>query len=649
MDEPVFSEYQTNDPTLIESLPKEDEMEFINEINHSSNQNRIINTRSLIESHTTNADLEVYKVHELNNSNGSYVSHNYEVNTNEQFNTDSYHNNNNNINRDTISTRSGVRLYSEALGSEDERNPKRARQSFEQLPYNIVINIFSYIEQIISIDYQHTLQVTTLPATKRWDPKGKDWMIFDLRKKFPKEARSQPWIATRQDILIFSLYGRFRNDEEKKSRLLWTSLQFACPYPDNQYREHMNNATPGFSCIDYIPWGQVANLRLSGFFSPYSLKYLKFANNIEYLSIEADNLENPYFQVTNKTALLFPKQLQYLDLSYVNIDEDAIKGIFERLPNLKVVGMNGIKGGIKRASTARLINQAPDLIQLELRHNSITDEVATEFFKNCKLTFLSLSQNPISPKGWHNIKYNTTLTTLQFYETTIDDHFLDLLAQHPLIKDIHMEACVGFTDEGLQRFITQSTRIESISIARCKLSSFALQGISNNSKLKSLYLDFNTNLSIEIFKELSKIQNLRDLSVVGCQITDEHVEALLQNNNTIQNLFLSNNDKIGWGTINVIIQNRTLRYLILAMCPLLTDEMIDKLILKNEGIRHLILDSNKQLTDQAIINIGQSPTITSLSALSTKISEDMFKKIVYEHINILSYNSQFGEYFRPEF
>ena len=121
----------------------------------------------------------------------------------------------------------------------------------------------------------------------------------------------------------------------------------------------------------------------------------------------------------------------------------------------------------------------------------------------------------------------------------IGDDLLEAITSHPHVKDIHMEGCSGVTDVGIRRLLAdENCKIASISLARCKISSLALVGISVNIHLKSLYLDFNPNLDVSVFQELSRLRQLKDLSVVGCQLSDSHVEGLLQENFSLKNLYL---------------------------------------------------------------------------------------------------------------
>ena len=124
-------------------------------------------------------------------------------------------------------------------------------------------------------------------------------------------------------------------------------------------------------------------------------------------------------------------QLDKLDLSYMDIDDEAVEALVGGLTNsnLRVLGLsgNGITSRGCRSLAAMLEHPNSNLEELYLYDNNIGDErapiLANSLARNCKLKILDLRFSGITAEGWFGFK-TVLCDTSSISSTFLSNHTL---------------------------------------------------------------------------------------------------------------------------------------------------------------------------------------------------------------------------------
>ena len=117
---------------------------------------------------------------------------------------------------------------------------------------------------------------------------------------------------------------------------------------------------------------------------------------------------------------IYPREIQYLDLSYGSITDKELATVLTNFPNLTHLNLS--RTNITDAGLAAIAQHCPNLTDLYLSYTSITDAELIALAQHCSnLTTLNLSYTNITNEGLKEIAKLKQLTTLNLKNSHITD------------------------------------------------------------------------------------------------------------------------------------------------------------------------------------------------------------------------------------
>lgn len=181
------------------------------------------------------------------------------------------------------------------------------------------------------------------------------------------------------------------------------------------------------------------------------------------------------------------------------------------------------------------------------------------------------------------------------------------------LENIHLEECYQITNEGIINLLNNNINLKKIKLI-------------NNNKLNNKIFNFMINkkimkLNLSNFKEMDEIENLSNLlslSLSNCQINNDQLNKIFENNKKLNKLKLINIENIDDNGLQNI--NKNMEKIHIENNDNITNIGLEYIFSKTNKLKNIKLKNLKKINDNSI--------------KSLTIYNNNLKKIIFDNINI---------------
>lgn len=231
------------------------------------------------------------------------------------------------------------------------------------------------------------------------------------------------------------------------------------------------------------------------------------------------------------------------------------------------------------------------------------------------------------------------IQSLKLGSWTLNDQALSHFSKH--LHSLDLSYCIGFSQHALSTLLKKSQNLVSLNLTCCQvnleglprsLESIHLNGIKTLNDndldflpdgLKSLHLAGNANLTgeglVHLFKRLQKLQCL---NLTSLNITDEILEALSNNLNSLKITICNVTHQT---LVDLLKRLHHLRHLELSIIQSLENKSIDFHL--PAGLERLTLSFSYQITEASVIYLPESLKYLKFLAFSPPSNLNLLKEL----------------------
>ena len=258
----------------------------------------------------------------------------------------------------------------------------------------------------------------------------------------------------------------------------------------------------GAKLLEQLPQLTTLSLRQEGHLTDEALKSIGKLTRLQSLSLDSyvgtARLGWMRFSASGIRQLSGLKELKSLQLVGQDVPADALE-----FPNLKTLSLGhpnvGDDVGVK-------IGELRSLQNLELSYCSMGDRGLEVIATLPKIRQFTISSTSVTDEGIEHFRTNKTLEHITLRVSGLTDQSLDNIAQ---IKTLTRLDLYGSGQPGV-----------------APGRNFSMTGLQHLTTLPSLETLWLTNFDMHGYAELNKLTQLRELTMMMCNITDVEVEAL---------------------------------------------------------------------------------------------------------------------------
>mmetsp|Transcript_2738 Transcript_2738/g.10534 ORF Transcript_2738/g.10534 Transcript_2738/m.10534 type:complete len:594 (-) Transcript_2738:2312-4093(-) len=379
--------------------------------------------------------------------------------------------------------------------------------------------------------------------------------------------------------LLNYYYGYFGHDEQREIFLLNQSLKICCG--DNE--QASPNKVPFASVLPCFGNLKKLNLfKVSLTINDLSLlpKTLNFVSIMTSTEIDMELFDIMLDTLPKLSSLQFQSKMS---------DNKAIVDrVFHKMCRLKSVSILCTRLTDKQASifmNPRSNGGCNRIEQLSLVNCGLTQNCLTVLSSNTTLKCLRISRNQIGDEGCAKIRKCANLLELSVDQCNITGKGVNYVAKLPLVRRL---------------WIRQNT----IS------SGFGQIATANHLQI----LNFHDNqgmISVPMCRAMAKCASVHTLVMNKCRLTDAHIVALLNKNNTLRRLYINWNDSLTQESIKALAKNTSI-YKLAYSQRTLTNDHLKFLLEHNKVLQVLNIPYSPAVTDAFLPNLAKSNTLRTL-------------------------------------
>ncbi len=306
---------------------------------------------------------------------------------------------------------------------------------------------------------------------------------------------------------------------------------------------------------------------------------------------------------------VFAPQLVFLSLDECQITHEGLVHL-EKFKQLEHISLNRCSK-INNQGLASLGKQK-GLQHIALEGcEDITKEGLVHIGELENLRYLSLNKCPnILGDDLKLLEKHTNLRYILFGHN-INDESLKSLAKHTHLRHIALDECFPVTDEGVIA-LEPLQHLEHFSLGSANITGVGLASIAKHKKLKSLTLNCCSNILNTDTNVLGELAQLESLKLYAFSNVSDDGLAFLVKLKKLLSLNLDYAPKItDKSLINYVSKIRQIRHLSLQGCQI-TDQGVASLI-SLKCLKTLSLNNCIKLTDESLIYLDHLPSLASLT------------------------------------
>lgn len=283
------------------------------------------------------------------------------------------------------------------------------------------------------------------------------------------------------------------------------------------------------------------------------------------------------------------------------------------------------------------LTSLPELETLDLRKHaelsSITGDGLSYLRASKNLTTLNLSMTQATDALGNQLLAFPKLKRLTLVQTKVTDQITEALAGLPDLTHLNIRG-TQFTDTGVANLVALAAQLESLDVSATKVTDAALPHLAKLGKLKSLHLG-NTEVTDAGLEALAALPNLTELSVPGTKVTGStlgelrSLEQLIMYNSAVTDETIKPLAKLTnlkeLSLDGTRITGATLGELksleVLRLCNTSADDQGLKSVATLKKLNDLKLIGAKNVSDAAIVHIGNLAALGSLELGDTQITD----------------------------
>lgn len=346
--------------------------------------------------------------------------------------------------------------------------------------------------------------------------------------------------------------------------------------------------------------------------------------------IKKNHLHGVYVGNSPLTAEVVPDLVNCPNLYAIQFRQVDLHGAdFSKLAKLPYLRSLTLRYARLNDADLKSISRLRNLVVLDVTGSDISDQGLMQLAENSRLRALFVAACPrLTVDGLSRfsrsrpeckIEYSVPYQGGQDHERYLNND--DLKEQAAAGSKTITAAGWAITDEGMAHLVGRN--IVELNVVHTDLSNKAFKTIAGLTSLQALAISGMPNISDAAIRELSRLKNLRRLSITGNKFSDHALAEFLEGVPGLNDLEAADS-YVGTRSLNALAKSKNIRYLVLRNCNLHDDDIA--IIARISGIRSLNLESNPQITKKALLQLQNCPKLTKLF-LGPQATDDVVRAL----------------------
>jgi hypothetical protein len=270
------------------------------------------------------------------------------------------------------------------------------------------------------------------------------------------------------------------------------------------------------------------------------------------------------------------------------------------------------------------INQIPNLKSINIFHCNINDTGLKYLYSN---THTNTNTHKII-KLFLDKNFNITNNGLQYISNNIIN-----------LKELSLNHCTNINDIGIE-YLSKFNNLIYLNLTNCYLiSNKSLETISKHlQNLEYLLLQGCKTITNDGIKDLNKLENLKELDLTYCNISDNAL-LYLSNNSFITTLYLNGCKHITDNGMIYLNKFKNLLNLYISQCHISNNGM--KTLSNNKTIESLDITYNSKITNEGLLYLNNIANVNKFKLDITNIDK-ITESILYKFNPIIKVKSHFN-------